>query len=215
MFALLLVGVALWAADLGHGIVAMLGRSGLIASPYGAYYHETIVPVLLTGLVCTTIVAAATFGDALVRAAGYRGDWLANCAQFSARINFLVLAPIVFSLQLALLCAMESIEQIVTFGQPLGFTAALGAPLLLALGVHALMALFVCGAAVLFSRALAQAARALTQAVEPYIRRLLRAQSSTPSTQCQYAISRIECARLKPLARRIANRPPPFAASIV
>ena len=214
IFALILASAALCAADLGHGVITMLGASGLVTGTYGSYYHEAVVPALLGALICATIVAAATFGKALARAAGFRGDWLTSFVERIARINLLLLIPLVFSLQLALLFGMESAEQIAAFGRPLGIGAAMGAPLPLALSVHAFAAILLCATTILFARALGRAARALTHAATPFIRRLLIKHSAAPSPQRRRLIFRTENARPTPLARRIANRPPPLAASV-
>lgn len=211
---LVLVSVALCAADLGHGAVAVLTRHGLIAGPYSAYNHASIVPALLAALILTTISTLGIFGGVIARAAGLRADWLADSAERIARIRFFALTPIIFSVQLALLLAMESAEQTAAFGHPLGFVAAIGAPPALALGVHLLAALTLAGAAGLLSRAIVFGVRSLAQAVGPLIRRLLIATSSAPAARRQRVGHHLEGKRVAPLARRIASRPPPFAIPV-
>lgn len=201
----------LCAAELGHGAVTALTRAGVVSGPYASYSHGAIVPTLVAALVLGAIALLNVAGEALARSARIRGDWVAQVAARIAAVSPLRLLPIVFAMQLLALYAMESAEQIVAFGHPLGFVASLGTPVILVLTVHAFAALIVVGSISHACRALTVAARAIAQALRLPMKRLT---AREPSAAFNVRRLQIEAGsnakRLTPLAWRIANRPPPL-----
>jgi hypothetical protein len=210
-FSIIAIAV-LCAAALGHGFIAALTRAGIVVGPFGTYAHETLVPLLLTAAIIAGVTMLGLFGDALARAGGDRGDWLAQASTQIARASSPKLALTVFVLQLLVLSMMEAVEQAAAFGHPLGLGAALGAPLAIGLAVHAFAMLLVLGAVILATRGIAAAAQALARAIGPAIRRLLVGARSTARAARRAFEIFSEVSLLTPLAWRIANRPPPTAA---
>jgi hypothetical protein len=186
---------------------------GFIAGPYLTYNHAAVIPALLAGLILGVIAAIVFLGDSLAAAAGGApGDWLLHSASTIARVRFISLAALILGPQLLLVLGMESAEQIAAFGHPLGLAAALGAPAFYALLAHTLAALIVAGAALLVSRAVTVAARVVARALGTQLR-------CVPASALSPCFARREFhellgRRVKPLARRIANRPPPLTFSV-
>ena len=206
----------LCAADLVHGTVAALTRAGIIAGPYGAYNHGAIVPTLVAALALGALALLNVVGEALARSARIRGDWVAHVAARISEMSPLRLAPAVFAGQLIALFAMESIEQIAAFGHPLGFIASLGAPIVVALAVHALATIIVVTSISYGCRALTFAVSAIAEAFSLPMQRLAARQQSAASNVRRLAIEAdSKTCRLTPLARRIANRPPPLQVPAV
>jgi hypothetical protein len=214
LLILLLASAVVCAADLGHGVMVTLDRIGLTGGPYGLYSHGATTPTLFAGLIFAIIGIMAYVGDALVEAASVRVDWLADCAARIARIHVIPLAGIVFLVQIPLLYAMETFEQTLAFGHPLGLLTTFGGPLYIALVVHALSAFIMSSCAILFSRSITQAVRIVARAVAPYLRRPAKVTSLTAGARHTPVGLRAKRRRLMPLARHIANRPPPFASSL-
>ncbi|HXM18934.1 MAG TPA: hypothetical protein VN934_08970 [Candidatus Tumulicola sp.] len=211
LFSLSLVAIAsLCAAALGHSVVAALTRAGVVVSAFGAYRHEALTPVLLAAGIVALVVALGLFGDALARALGVRGDWVAALSAHMARTPVAKLAPAVLTLQLLVFFAMEAVEQNAAFGHPLGLMATLGTPVAFGLAAHLLATLVVLGGLRFATRAIAAAAAALARAIGPAIRRLLIDKQS-PLRPAYYAYASFtDRSFYSPLARRIANRPPPI-----
>jgi hypothetical protein len=201
----------LCAADLAHGAVAALTRAGIVAGPYGSYNHGALVPTLVAALALGALALLNVVGEALARSARIRGDWVAHVAARISEMSPLRLAPAVFAGQLIALFAMESIEQIAAFGHPLGFIASLGAPIVVALAVHALATIIVVTSISYGCRALTFAVGAIAEAFSLPMQRLAARHQSAASNVRRLAIEAdSKTGRLTPLARRIANRPPPL-----
>ena len=128
-----------------------------------------VVPVL----VCAVSVAAALVASLVRRALSTRASLAAQAVPTVRGAPALV--PAVVALQLALLFAMETGEQIAVAGHPLGGTIWLGAPAAIALAVHAL-------AAVLCTLGLAGVLRALADGVVRVIRFVRRLAIPWPAT---------------------------------
>lgn len=87
-----------------------------------------VIPVLCLGLVAIGVHLALRINAGLLR------SW---DTALRARSGFLL--PMTFAAQLIVLFSMESIEQIVVLGHPLGGAIWLGAPAIIALTVHAII----------------------------------------------------------------------------
>ena len=202
---------ALLAADLGHSAVAALTRAGIVAGPYVSYNHSALVASFVAALVLGAVALLNVAGDALTRSARIRGDWVAHVAARISEVSPLCIAPTVFAAQLIALFVMETGEQVVAFGHPLGFIASLGAPVVLVLAVHALATLIVVGSIAHACRVLTVAARAIVKALRVPMQRLTaREPSALPCVRRLLLAAGSKVGRLTPLAWRIANRPPPL-----
>lgn len=211
VFSFFLIAIAaLCAAALGHSLIAALSRAGAVAGAFGAYRHDALAPVLLAASIVALVGALGLFGDALARAAGVKGDWLAEACAHIARAPLFKLAPAILALQLLVFFIMEAVEQNAAFGHPLGLVATLGTPIVIGLAAHVLATLVVLGGVRFATRAIAAAVMALAHALGPTIRRLLIDKQS-PLRPAYYAYASFTDRSLfSPLARRIANRPPPI-----
>ncbi|TAM60913.1 hypothetical protein EPN52_04120 [bacterium] len=118
------VAAACTAAALVDPLMETLSNSGLFG-PGPLTDHSTIdvIPALGVGA-----ALSLTFIIALVRR---------TLARAVDRVALPPLLPVIYALQLSALCAMETVEQIVITGHPLGGTIWLGGPMLISLSVHA------------------------------------------------------------------------------
>jgi hypothetical protein len=204
---------ALCAADIAHSAIAALTRAGLVVGTYESYSHGAILPTLLTACMLASIAFLNVLGEALAKAARMRDDWLRHVAIHVRKISPLKLVPAMFAAQLLALLAMERTEQVAALGHPLGLAASLGAPLLVVLAVHFMVALIVVFAISRTCRALVIAARVLADAIAPPTPRLPVLKPAPPNVSLPIQI-RSRIARRLALAYHIANRPPPLGASV-
>ena len=206
-------GIALLGADIGHSVIPLVSRWGL--APVGSYAQAGVIPALLAGVLLIGVAVLIIFGDALAKATGLGTDWFTGSARVIARVSWFRFLFSIFALQIATLLMMEYAEQTIAFGHPLGAAAALGAPLFLALAAQALSALAV-GAAVLFvARSVVAAIVTFARAIRPLFqkRRFFAGQRAAALQRAQNVDSFVPV--LAPLARHVANRPPPLAATAV
>jgi len=210
--ALIFVGATLCASDLGHSVVLSLNRYGILSGPYLTYKHETVLPVLLAGLIVCTIATLGIFGNALAPAAGLRCDWLEDAAFRFERVGFFELFPLILAGQLALLLVLETAEQIVAFGHPLGFIATMGAPLWIALFVHSMAALASALFVAFFCRGIVRAAKNIAHNASFRFLRLSLAAGGCAIVARRFILFQRSCKLLPPLAQHLANRPPPATA---
>ncbi len=118
----------------------------------------------------------------------------------------LPLLPAIFSAQLVVLYGLETIEQILVAGHPLGGTIWLGAPVLVALALHA-------GAGALIAYVLVRALDALTRitvSVALFIYAGVARASRASSLGAEPARGRRATGCGNPLASRSGKRAPPF-----
>lgn len=184
-------------------------RAGWVIGPYGTYSHSAIIPTLLAacGLACFALLIL--MGEAVERDAPSPCDWLSHVAARMGQASEFRIAAAVFVIQLLLLMAMESAEQTVAFGHPLGFTASLGSPPGIVLAAHAIAALIVVSLLMQACRGLTLAVRAIANAMRPILRLSARETIATPSVRRLRIEAGSEIKHRTPLARRIASRPPP------
>ena len=118
------------------------------------------------------------------------------------------LFPAIFALQLAVLFAIESVEQVVVYGHPLGGAIWLGGPVAVALAAHAV-------ACVVLTVLVARALRALTGVAVRIARRVLVVRGVRAFNVFRF-VRRAPAAALvqrsHPLATRAGKRAPPFLA---
>jgi hypothetical protein len=211
MAVLSLVVAGFSSAGIGHAIIWSLTAWRLIDGPYMAYRHGSIVAaVLAAAIVGGTIgivVLACSFSS------GIRGGdaWLASMQRTIVGIGPLRAMSIVFAVQMFAIVALEAVEQYLQLGSWLGPAAALGAPCVLALLIHALCAIAVVSAVLAIARVVVRAEARFRDLLAP---NAFHRRGATPCVALE--IKRrpaAGAARPAPLALRIANRPPPSIAA--
>lgn len=155
-----------------------------------------VMPALLCGVVLLGICVILRVRRELVRA-----------SQEALRDDIGHLLPALFAIQLAVLFAMETIEQVIIAGHPLGGTIWLGGPVWFSLVAHA-----VAGTAVAFGLASAVCSCARTTArMIRRIRALATRALHDPVPLALRRCGRVAFAHAAPVRCRIGNRAPPFA----
>ena len=155
-----------------------------------------VIPVLVLGLLFSVIFVA--------------GHAQRIARRFASEIGSIPkLLPAIFVVQLLVLCSMETVEQIVVTGAPLGGTIWLGGPALISLALHALGCL---ACTWLLARMLRWSAQVVV-AVVSLIRELFatRAAGRTPrrSRASEIAPSRF----LEPILAHLNGRAPPVPSA--
>jgi len=206
---------AIFAANIAHGAIFALTRVGLVTGPYQSYSHGAILPTLLMACALCSLAFLNIVGEASTKAARLRDDWLQHVATHISRISSLKIAPALFVVQVLVLMAMERAEQVAALGHPLGLAASLGAPALLVLAVHVLVAFTVALTLSRGCRALVFAARMLADAIAPAILRVPARKPAALNVRHLVISIRSRISRPAPLAYRIADRPPPLDPAVV
>jgi len=199
--------VAVSAATLADPLVEAASNAGWFGSgSYTDHSNLDVIPALLTSsglallyvfLRARALVAARPPAFARRLRASFRDG---------ASKSVLPLLPWIFAAQLGVLYGMETIEQIVVAGHPLGGAVWLGAPLAIALALHG-------AACVLVAYALARALDALTHAavhLAQFVRTVFLRPSREQRRAAQLWHARPAAARRNPLASRAGKRAPPF-----
>jgi hypothetical protein len=120
--------------------------------------------------------------------------------------GFVPLLPAIFGAQLAVLYGMETLEQIIVAGHPLGGAIWLGAPSVIGLALQGI-------ACILTSCALARGLDALTRAaidIVLFVRAICLRMPSVDRSTLHVGVDSPATARLHPLASRTGKRAPPF-----
>jgi len=211
MAVLSLVVAGFSAAGIGHAIIWSLTAWRLIDGPYMAYRHDSIVAATLTAAIVGGMIGIIALACSF--SSGLRGGdaWLASMQRTIVRIGPSRATIIVFTVQMFAIVALEAMEQYVQLGAWLGPAAALGAPFVIALLIHALCAIAVVSALLSIARVVVRAEAHFRDLLTPnaYHRRV--------ATPCVAHASKRRPttgpARPAPLALRIANRPPPSIAA--
>ncbi len=156
------LAAALVAGGLGDPLVETIANTGAVGAGYHDTNHLGALPALLCGVVVTIEIA-------LLRclAAFHGGDrervWLSAFAdRFSARPP-LRDVPYVFVLQLGVVFAIETVEQLLVGGAPERGLTWLGGPVAFGLAVHALIAVVVTLGSAWLTRAIAAALASLVR----------------------------------------------------
>jgi len=136
----LLFAVALVAAALGDPLVESVSNHGFFGSGFDDNNHLSVVPALVAGAMLGLIIVAmrcwslVRSGSSLRRSDPF-ADGIARFAHGPAGRD----VPIVLTLQFAALFAMESFEQMLAGGRPLGGGAWLGGPIVFSVATHVLL----------------------------------------------------------------------------
>jgi hypothetical protein len=161
--AVFICAVAFLAATLGDALVESISNAQLLW--HGSYTDRSsldLLPMSAAALIAFVVTLTLVLTNHLKRAgASVRGLWL-SASRALVPHDIPPLLPTVFALQIPTLFAMETIEQIVVYGRPLGGTLWLGGPIVAALFLHALVAAM---CALLVARGLSALAKTLLRAV--------------------------------------------------
>jgi hypothetical protein len=137
------LATALVAGALGDPLVETISDTGIFGPGYHDTNHLGVLPALICGLVLTLEVVLLRCLQALRGGTRCERDWLIAVAErFSSR-SPLRDVPYVFVLQLGVVFAIETAEQLLVGGKPEGGTGWLGGPVAFSLAVHALIAVVV------------------------------------------------------------------------
>ncbi|HEX3468911.1 MAG TPA: hypothetical protein VHT05_12610 [Candidatus Elarobacter sp.] len=202
-----LLAAALIAGGLGDPLVETIADSGAVGAGYHDTNHLGVLPALLCGLVVAVEFVLLRAWALLRRDAHDGRGWLNGFAgRFHVRPP-LHDVPYVFALQLVVVFAIETLEQIVSRG-PLELGLSwLGGPVAFSLGVHALIALTVTLVLAALARALAAALASIVRLAFGWIA-LVRARPAVPPRYDRRGEAAFVRRRLLH-RRRIGARAPP------
>ena len=134
-----LVAIAIVAAALADPLVESVTNAGVFGYRQADNNHMGIIPALLAGSVLLLEVAVMRFMECWRRTTAGERDWLPVIADRFAHRSCARDAPLIFSMQIAALFVMESVEQLASSGSLAGVLVWLGGPLWFSLLVHALV----------------------------------------------------------------------------
>jgi hypothetical protein len=203
-----LLAAAFIAGGIGDPLVETIADTGI----FGAGYHDTnhlgVLPAFLCGLVLTIEIVVlrcvqAVRGDSRTS----RERLIAVAERLGAR-SALRVVPIVVMLQLGVVFAVETVEQVLTTGGVPNGLEWLGGPVAFSLGVHALLALVVTIGLAALTRAIAAILLSLVRLAFAFIAlQPVRGGAALLHQRLNGACCR---QRRSPRARRIGGRAPPF-----
>jgi hypothetical protein len=168
--------------------------------------HSTldVAPALIVGLLFAAAAVAGVVRRTLNRRS-YAPGWLRPFALASSDANVFGLVPLVVATQLAVVWMMETLEQIVVTGHPLGGTVWLGGPAPISIAMHAAGAII---ASVVLARTIRWSARTLVDVVS-YVCAALQVRHARPA----FVAVRHDLAPARfraPLLAARAGRAPPY-----
>lgn len=197
---------AVTAAALADPFVEAASNAGLFGP--GTYTDRStidVIPAFATAAAFAVLYVVLRARPALADRSRVLARRLRELDRNAGSKPLAALFPSIFGVQLVTLFAMETIEQIAIAGHPLGGTLWLGAPVPIALALHAL-------ACIVTSALLAHALAALTRAavrIVLFVRGIavVRTASRPLSSRTRRAFAAV---RIHPLAARAGKRAPPF-----
>ena len=135
--AIFTLATAISAAALADPVMEGISNAGAFGrAAYTDHSTLDVLPSLVVGLSCAVLLVAILARRILVPR-GRRVPWLRVPAQALDARAVLRLLPAVLAVQFAALCTMETLEQLVVAGHPLGGTVWLGGPVAVSLALHA------------------------------------------------------------------------------
>jgi hypothetical protein len=186
------VAIAVIAASVADPIVEFCSNVGLFgAGRYTDHSNLDVFPTLIAGVGLLALY--------LVR----RAPAILSGRVLSGGIASSL--PLIFALQIAALYLMETTEQIVAWGHPLGSTIWLGAPLPVSFAIHALAGFAIAYAVVRSKRALA----ATTLRIIRVIRAIATFAPAAPQPRAERRPRRRAFKELVPALCAIGERSPP------
>lgn len=191
------VASAVIAAAVADPVVEFASNAGWFGrGTFTDHSSLDVVPTLLCGAIFVVCYLALRVRRELLRASGE-----------ALRAHVGRLLPFIVALQLVVLYAMETIEQVIVAGHPLGGTIWLGGPIWFSLSAHVLVAIAV-------AYGLARLACTCTRTTLHVIRRLRALATRALHAPAPLALRRRGMAwvrRSSPVLCRIGNRAPPYS----
>jgi hypothetical protein len=206
MAILSLVVAGFFSGGLSHWIVWALTALGAIDGPYTAYRHDATFAAMLAAGIVAGVVGIIAIACTLASGMRSGGSWFAALQHTIAHIGPLRAFNAVFCVQLSAIISLEGVEQVTQLGHTLGPAAALGAPLIAGIAIHALCAAVVVSLLFYVAQAVVRAESCIRGLLSPQIR---RRSSSNGSAHSRLHLVSEDIVRPAPLSLRFANRPPP------
>lgn len=200
---------AVTAAAAADPVVERLSDAGFFGA--GHFTDRSTIDVLPAVLIASALSAifVALLARRMLGRSVHAPQWLRTFAAGIAARRLSRTLPSIFGMQIAVLYAMETLEQIAVTGHPLGGTLWLGGPLAAALAIHAI-------ACVLLTWVLAQvvawSARSIVRAVRFALQllRTLFASDAAPPVHIR-DFKRSKC--IEPYLRVLHGRAPPVLSA--
>lgn len=206
--AVFCLATAVTAAAVVDPVVERLSDAGLFGQGnFTDHSSLDVIPALFVGFLLCALFVAATVRRALRRSPA--PDWLRHCALSIGECSAGRLLPLIFAAQLGVLWTMETLEQAVVAGHPLGGTIWLGGPILISLAAHA------AGCVVftwMLSRALRRSAQAIFDVVS-FIRYLLVLLRPNGAQRRARPLNPAFPRPLEPVLARLCGRAPPYLSA--
>jgi hypothetical protein len=201
------LAAAVTAAALIDPMVEFGANSGFFGpGTFTDHSNLYVAPALITGLALTVAFVMALVRRTFNRSTRYAPDWLRRFPGASGGRSMLRPLPAVFVLQLGALWSLETVEQIVVAGRPLGGTLWLGGPVLTSLLMHAVGCLVVTW---LLSRAVRWSVETIVEVVR-LVREIFCNATPGPATTRSRAIEVAGSALREPILARLNGRAPPY-----
>jgi hypothetical protein len=168
--AIFTLATAISAAALADPVMEGISNAGSFGRhAYTDHSTLDVLPSLVVGLSCAALLVAILARRILVPR-GRRIPWLRVPAQALDASAVLRLLPVILGVQFAALCTMETLEQLVVAGHPLGGTVWLGGPVAVSLALHACVGV---GLAFGFARLIRWSANAAAELIASVRRHVL------------------------------------------
>jgi hypothetical protein len=211
MAILSLVIAGICSAGLSHGMVWVLTAVRAIDGPYLAYRHDATVAALLAAAAVGGIVGLIALGCAFTSDVRGGDAWFPALQRTINDIGPRRAFSLVAAVQISTITGLEAIEQVLQLGHTLGPSAALGAPLLAGIPIHAICALAVVSLLFWLARAIVRAESSIRGLLSSHIRRRPRSSPAFAALRPYRAADNIVRPAL--LSLKFANRPPPSIAA--
>lgn len=187
-----------------HQILHVAGDLAILPSAYEGYAHAGLIPMAMLAAAFGLFATISALADA-GRSTSTMDSWLRDAAKTIACQRWGSVASLITLIQIATLYGMESIEQFLAFGHPLGGLAWLGGPPLIALLIHVGVSLLTVTGLIAMMRGIAHACRIVRTLISI---RIIRSRDALPPKLSQRRAFR-PIRRLDVPARRLFKRGPP------
>lgn len=206
--ALFCVAAAVSAAAFADPLVEAASNGGFFGrGNFTDHSNLDVAPALLISIALAFLYAALRARPIVTPTSFAFARSLREMLRFGSRQSPTPLLPAIFGLELGVLFVMETLEQIVVIGHPLGGSIWLGGPIAIALGLHG-------AACIVTAFLLTRALDALTRTVVAIALFVCAANFLRETRGFQGArLAAIEphvAARMHPLASRSGKRAPPL-----
>jgi len=203
------LAAAVTAAALVDPVMERLSNTGVFGpGPFTDHSNLDVVPAL-----CVGAAFSVTFVIGLVRRTlaktCYAPRWLRVSARAMDSATITRLLPAIYAMQIGALFAMETVEQTIVTGHPLGGSIWLGGPIAVSLLLHAM-------GCVAFTAALSRVLNWLAQTlvhVVTFVCQLVFGHVDAPAVPSAYARRTTIRRPLEDVLERLKGRAPPFYLS--